>query len=144
MSETQSTNPEAQDQIDNYRDASEIMRLASCICNRSGRMLETDKEESPPSDPPPLESSGPSDPSAPPPEASEAVGEGVDNPAQYRDRSVLLGMRLAKLFEAEEAMKWLYSPHNELGGLSARTAIDAGRLSEVEAIVERLETGAFG
>lgn len=45
---------------------------------------------------------------------------------------------LADFYTPDEADQWLDAPHPQLEGVSARAAIEAGRKSEVWAIVNRL------
>jgi len=50
-----------------------------------------------------------------------------------------LFLRLKALYTAEEAAKWMQSPHPQLGGRSAQDS----PYQEVSAIIDRLESGAY-
>lgn len=50
-----------------------------------------------------------------------------------------LRCRLLRFYTEDEAAVWLLSPHPQLGG---RRAIDCER-AEVEAVIDRLESGAY-
>ena len=56
----------------------------------------------------------------------------------YRDM-VELRKRLLEFYTVEDANKWLYSPHPQLNG---HVPVLSTRL-EVEAILDRLESGAY-
>lgn len=53
------------------------------------------------------------------------------------------GIKLGKRTSAVGLpFSWFYSPHPQLGGISPRDAVYAGRLAEVETIIDQLESGA--
>jgi hypothetical protein len=75
-----------------------------------------------------------------PTDAEQEIGKGLDetpcSALDYGARCVILGGKLVTL---NLGLTWLYSPHAELDGMSPRDACDAGRLEEVEAIIQRIE-----
>ena len=55
----------------------------------------------------------------------------------------LLRARLAHWYDPHEIDLFFTLPHPQLGGKSVRSVIDAGHIEEVEAILDRLESGAY-
>lgn len=51
--------------------------------------------------------------------------------------------RLAAFYEEADVERWLTSPHLLLDGQTAMAYLDAGRVQDVLALIEHLETGAF-
>jgi len=58
-------------------------------------------------------------------------------------REARVKTRLLAFYTPEEADQWIALPHPQLDGLTASEAIREGRYSDVIAIINRLETGAF-
>jgi len=56
---------------------------------------------------------------------------------------VRVRIRLAQFYELTDVNRWLHRPHPQLGGQRAIDVIAAGRAAEVEAVIDRLESGAF-
>ncbi len=50
--------------------------------------------------------------------------------------------QLAEFYTSEEARLWIFSPHPDLNGARAADAIREGRIDEVLAIVDRLQSAA--
>lgn len=50
---------------------------------------------------------------------------------------------LAEFYEPDEIVRWLDSPHPDLGGVSPEDAIAVGHEHEVWAIIDRLQSGAY-
>lgn len=50
---------------------------------------------------------------------------------------------LADWYTPPEAMEWFNAPHPQLGGKSARQAIEEGREADVRAVINRLNDGAY-
>jgi uncharacterized protein (DUF2384 family) len=51
--------------------------------------------------------------------------------------------RLLVFYSPDEAVRWLGSPHAELHGMLPVRTIAEGRGAEVDAIIDRLESGAY-
>lgn len=51
--------------------------------------------------------------------------------------------RLSDFYTADEIRLWLHSPHPLLNGEKAIDLINADRIEEVLAVIERLDTGAY-
>lgn len=51
--------------------------------------------------------------------------------------------RLDGFYTELESHVWMLAPQSQLGGMTALECIRLGRESEVEAIIDRLESGAY-
>lgn len=54
-----------------------------------------------------------------------------------------LADQLSSIYEPDEARLWLFSPHAELDGNSPAELIAEGRIDEVLAVIDRLQSGAY-
>ncbi|HUF11331.1 MAG TPA: antitoxin Xre/MbcA/ParS toxin-binding domain-containing protein [Rhodothermales bacterium] len=54
-----------------------------------------------------------------------------------------LADQMSTLYEPDEARLWLFSPHAELNGNRPADYIAEGKVDEVLAIIDRLQTGAY-
>jgi len=51
--------------------------------------------------------------------------------------------QLGAVYEPDEARLWLFSPHSELDGQSAADLIAEGRMDEVLAVIDRLQSASY-
>jgi transcriptional regulator with XRE-family HTH domain len=51
--------------------------------------------------------------------------------------------QLGSVYDPDEARLWLFSPHAELDGQSAAELIAEGRMDEVLAIIDRLQSSSY-
>lgn len=58
-------------------------------------------------------------------------------------RKLELTARLRTLYDDAEIELWLRLPHPQLAGQSPGHVIELGRIAEVEAIIDRMESGAY-
>jgi len=55
-----------------------------------------------------------------------------------------LAEQLGQFYEPDEARLWLFSPHGELGGERPADLVAGDRIDEVLAIIDRLQSAAYG
>ena len=51
--------------------------------------------------------------------------------------------RLTELYTPHEYFHWMHSPHPQLNGMEPIKALEQGRIGDLHAILDRLDSGAY-